>query len=264
MTVPSDLRPGLQAMPAAGGTVYVSSVVTTAQSLGGGERFPASPNQPFALVHNRGHNGSWNLEIEGLKRPMWLPSLAPVILAPGANGVGGAAGDGGARITDGFLLRMAKRGAEVVREQFIWRGEPGYLRAIPCEEPRTHTRGMFYHTRFERLRPPVTMEGVGDAVLERALWNQWRVALVTEGLVSEPDQRTIEQHIDELQSKLESRRTERGGGDTTEWVRLAAERYDRALAAVVPRRGESADQHYETGAPEAGAVATTKRSRGAG
>lgn len=150
----------------------------TAQAL-----LPATPNQTFFLVSDP---ESWEVETEGLDGPTWLPILRQDRITPGAGLKRTISkGESPEAAYDLSHLQQQRRGSTVIRRDKPIGGVVDYVHAIACRDPISGAQGEFFLLFCET--PEVQGQGRRLKLrLDRKAWNQFRAALVTEGIVPPP------------------------------------------------------------------------------
>lgn len=154
-------------------------------------RLALPPSEPFYLRH---HPSNWDADGEGLDEVTWLPDVSKLVLTPGAHLVRTRRKDEDER--ESFRHSMA----EDQNRGWIWllpevqipadclpRGVPagGYMRSLPCRDPRTSVSGKAHVEAWQVPAAPVPGRPQRFA-FDRAAYNRWRLWLVTSGQVPPP------------------------------------------------------------------------------
>jgi len=181
-----------------------------ADALTGSTAVAARPNAPFMLVHHEARRGSWEVaDMDG--KPVWLPVLLESRMVPGANGF--ATVDRGGRpekMWEGAVVNFERGGSVVLKPNVEYCGVK-YLTAQPATDPRNGATGQHWHLWCETVKVPRHAEGKVRVIRDAATYNAWRVRLVLDGVIAQPEP------------------------DVTDWVRESAQRdLDAALALRVP------------------------------
>lgn len=188
-----------------------------------------SPNVAFKLFHWKDRDGSWDLETEGLDKPTFLPALQPLAMMPGANGI--SRREDGSKASDMYaasVLRMRQKGAVFIDQGAI---EGGVVRRVKCQG------GGAYHHLFCDTPVPASGGRVRPDLHDRAAYNQFRLKLVTDGVIKPPLDEVVVAAKDRMARKLAAVEREQNIPDSirTKVANRHANRAELAEQAVVPK-----------------------------
>lgn len=185
MPVPSGNREAAPTAPSAPTTSFAEQA--TKSTFGAdAARLRAAPNFPFFLLH---YAQNWEVAHIGLDEPTWLPQLQSDFVQPGVNCK--ITRKGNEPVSETFRnshSRLTQRGATILPQNLQLDGFDfdGYLTEVPCAHPRTNLPGTLYHDKWER---PIPSEEEGKRIKfarDEAGYNQWRLALVEQGIIAPP------------------------------------------------------------------------------
>lgn len=155
-------------------------------------RLAVAPTAPFFLRH---HPEAWEVVVEGMNEPTWVPILVPHFIVPGAAGIRTLAK--GMRQEEAFRDSVSRAQtyegwsyldrAMQIPADLLPRGVPsgGYCRSMPCADPRTGSVG-HYHCEAWNV-PVATPPGRRQRfAYDRGLYNRFRAWLVEEGILQPP------------------------------------------------------------------------------
>ena len=210
------------------------------------KRLAFAPNEEFFLRH---HPAQWEPESDGLAEATWLPDISRLTLTPGAH-----------------LVRTRKRHEDpsetykhamnvdgnkgwvhldpnaVIPADCLPAGIPagGYLRAIPCKDPRSSAEGVRYVEAWDVPRAPVPGRPQ-KSTHNRAAYNRWRLWLVTSGQIKPP----TDDVLAEMQATKAGRPARIGSVPRPEDLRKtlvaqAQAEVDMMASAVIPEADEVA------------------------
>lgn len=189
--------------------------VSEINRLAPGARVVHAPNPPFFLRH---HARGWDIgEVDGevagvkLSGSYWLPEMALFVIQPGA---GGCRTRNKSEEFSGVYDRAVRNAREAgwnfidpsadIPTECLPVGVPagGYLRELPCVDPRTGAVGIFH---CEAWNVP-TLDAPGEPhrlVFERARHNRWRAWLVLTGQVHAPSAAVLGAIATRLHTRVE-------------------------------------------------------------
>lgn len=180
-----------------------------AERFGAGVRLACKPNAPFFLRHRA---QLWEVETAGLDGPTWLPELAPFPLVPGVSGVRTL--QRGEEPVEAFREAVSREQThegwvfidpgEIIAPEYLPDGVPGgagYLREIPCADPRSRMSGSRY---LECWDVPLAVPVGEEQRFQRAIdkYNRWRLHLVQIGRVQPPPEYILQRLIQRVERRL--------------------------------------------------------------
>lgn len=183
--------------------------------LAAGAAVAHAPNPQFFLRH---HPRGWEIgvvkgEVEGVKLDgtYWLPQLSLFTILPGASG---CRTRGRHEAAEQVYLRAVmserERGwtfidpSTPIPAACLPTGIPagGYLRELPCVDPKTGVRGVF-HVEAWNVPHEVAPGEPHRLAFDHATYNLWRAWLVLTGQVTTPGRAVIEDIARRLQGRVE-------------------------------------------------------------
>lgn len=219
-------------------------------------------NYPFVLRH---HPASWRVSSR-LERPIWIPDVGAVVIAPGCNGIH--------TLKLGDKPEFAWQDAQYQGEKDGWRyfnrtanipadclpaGVPagGYFREFPCWSPQTRLPGTYYLEVWKIPVPSLPNEDQ-QFTYDLAAHERWCRWLVLSGHVKEILPQVVQRQRKALITRVERAETKvRAGKQGKEYLELreaALEAHDVAL--------QPDELRAEAAAAEAAAAETAKPKRG--
>jgi hypothetical protein len=187
MAMPSSLA---TPTPAAADLAAMMRAVDPAQTASVA-RLALAPNEQFFLRH---HPGQWDAESVGLTEVTWLPDISKLVLLPGAHLVRTRKkGDTPNETFRNALNVDGNKGwvhldpNDAIPADYLPAGVPagGYLRSLPCKDPRSSAEGVRYVEAWDVPRAPVPGQPQ-KFKYDRGAYNRWRLWLVTSGKIKPP------------------------------------------------------------------------------
>lgn len=162
----------------------------TPEQAGDAARLPVAPNERRFLAH---HPSAWELgEVNG--KPVYLPQLTPILVAPGAGGMRTkGSNQEESRVWHSALQERRDAGWVIlawnddIPADALPDGMPpgGYLRSYPARHPVNNAQGLFW-TEVWNV-PVATLPGDEQRFeYDRARFNVWRLSLVESGRIAPP------------------------------------------------------------------------------
>lgn len=223
--------PGAPTPQKHGATVAQGSFATASQTTNTQALAKLRPRGPFILMH---HPNNWEVRVEGLDAPTWLPVLKQISISPGA---GGVELEGNRVMHQNMVAKRIASGWVQIPEQ------PPYRREIKV------ARGIYNADAFERLE--VYSDGGYELTYDHAAHNRWRLHLVESGVIP-PIRTTVRDRlIKRLQGRLNRNLKNVHTPHGKAVVKDAEARIDAATKAAAPASQlMTAEQHAEQLAAE--------------
>jgi hypothetical protein len=163
-------------------------------------RLAVAPNVEFFLRH---HPAQWEPEATGLDGNTWLPVIGMLPLVPGAHLVRTRKNSEDPVETFKNAIKTDETKGWVhiepnapIPAECLPAGVPagGYLRQVPCKDPRSNAVGTYYLEAWNvpRAHIPGTKQRF---VFDRAAYNRWRLWLVTSGAIQPPTEDVLRELI---------------------------------------------------------------------
>lgn len=211
--------------------------------IAGDKRPDIDPSPYFFLIHRPTERGSWDLVVEGVEAPTWVPALSPFLLQPGSSGVRTLEkGEAAERAWSASIQRVRDQGHTVLPMDL----------AVPPElcpagvQPGSLVRytevkggGKRWHTAFERLE--VGLGGKVVVTTDRPAWNRFRAWMVAEGKIAPPIAAVLRDYRQRIEERIVATQRDENLTDAAKSKREV--RYNNqaqhAEQAVVPAKAEA-------------------------
>ena len=211
--------------------------------IAGDKRPDIAASPYFFLIHRPSERGSWDLVVDGVDGPTWVPAFSPFLLQPGASGVRTLEKDEAAdRAWSASIQRIRDQGHIVLPMDMVVPAElcpkgvqPGSL----VRYTEVKGGGKRWHTAFEQVE-----RGLGGKVVlvtDRPAWNQFRAWLVAEGKIAPPLAAVLRDYKERIDERLVATQRDENLSDAAKIKREG--RYgtqaERADNATVPAKAEA-------------------------
>ena len=198
--------------------------------VGSASALPIAPNFPFFLLH---WPTNWQVGIDGLDAPMWVPYLSRHLILPGCNlNRTIRKGEPPTAAYDAAVLRNIRRGVtylDVERHRLLNGGK--YLREARARDPRTGREGIYYLDGFTNPKDAIPGRRL-RFTFDRAASNRWGLHLVESGILRAPSPQVLEELGGRRRSRLQCGGVPRPALRSSGWAPSRRSSADRARPAL--------------------------------